>query len=117
MVRYALGTSGIALVDMYTLNWAAESYGLVLGGVWDARINWFAADGVVEDEYFGGASARFVNTYSSCLDMRIYSRFLENIFNFGIVDTLDVFIVQKVFLLTVMFENLESGGVQGIFIF
>lgn len=118
MVGNALGACCVGLVNVHTLHWASKSYGLCFAcGVGSTRVDRFTADGVVEDEDFGGASAGFVNTYSSRLGMRICLRSLENILDFGIIDALDVFIIEKIFFLAVMFEDLESGGVQSIFIF
>ena len=58
MVSYSRGTGGVGLVDVYSLDWAAESYRISLfWGGGGSGIDGFSADGVVEDEDFGGAGS------------------------------------------------------------
>ena len=57
VVLDALGAGFVGLVDVDALNGAAEGFGVV-GRVGDTLVGGLAADGVVEDEDFGGAGTR-----------------------------------------------------------
>ena len=63
VVLDALGTGFVGLVDVDALDGAAEG----LGGVGGVLVWGRAADGVVEDEDFGGAGARRTMSASSLM--------------------------------------------------
>ena len=115
---------GIGLVDVYSLYRAPESYFLLFILRLGAGIGGFTTDGVVEDEDFGGARTTEVCqfTFAFFLELvpkgnEVDSRFLQYVFDFGIINTLDVFIVRETLFFALMFHDLEAGCVECVFVF
>lgn len=124
MVPDAVRTGFVPLVDVHSLDGPAKR--ILRGSV---RVNWalvvgLAADSVIENEDFGSARANDINLASDTEASnsyyvkiaRDYSRRLQNLLNLGIINPLDLLIIDKVLLLTVVFIDLEPGRVQGVFL-
>ena len=119
MVSYALRARSVRLIDVHSLDWAAESYFLLLILRLSAGIGGFTTDGVVKDIDFGGARTAEVYqfTFAFLLELvtqwnGVGSRFLQYVFDLGIINTLDVFIVREILLFTLMSHDLEAGCVE-----
>jgi hypothetical protein len=99
VVRDAFGTCGVGLIDVDSLDGTAESEGL-------------AADGVVEDEDFGSSGAISISTWRAWR-VFAYLRLLQQLC-FGVVDAFDLLVIEEVLLFTLMLDDLEPLGVQGV---
>jgi hypothetical protein len=84
-----------------------------------AGIGGFTTDGVVKDVDFGGARTAEVYQFTFAFLPELVtkgngagSRFLQYVIDFGIINTLDVFIVREILLFTLMSHDLEAGCVE-----
>ena len=130
VVLDALGAGFVGLVDVHALDGPAEGLGavrLVLVGRW-------AADGVVEDEDLGGAGAEETTLtrdvvftrrlfYPNCRKRKgqhrkrtVTLRGFQNIFDFRIINPLDLRLVLECRFLADMCIDLKTRRVQGILI-
>lgn len=131
VVLDALGAGFVGLVDVHALDGTAEglgAVGLVLVGRW-------AADGVVEDEDLGAAGAevttleRDFGLYSTVTLSKLQKnekgnsasetvtlRGFQNVFDFGIINPLDLRLVLECRFLADMRIDLKPRRVQGILI-
>lgn len=133
VVLDALKAGFVGLVDVDALNGAAEGLGLV-GRVGDGLVVGLAADGVVEDEDFGGAGAgrkwlvrslglpledgalKWLEYQRQCQKRKVTLRRLQNIFDFRVVIPLDFRLVLKCSFPTNMSVDLETRFVQGVLV-
>ncbi len=123
----------VGLVDVYALDGPAHGDGfggVGGGGGGSALVVRFAADGVVEDEDFGGARAvvavwvRFGVRFGLARgeegrggEEKMRLRFLEQFFSLWVVNPLDLVIVEEFLLSADMLDHLEALGVQSVLVF
>ena len=119
MVSHALRARSVGLVDVHSLHWAPDSYFLLFILRLGAGIGGFTTDGVVKDVDFGGARTAEVYQFTFAFLPELVtkgngagSRFLQYVIDFGIINTLDVFIVREILLFTLMSHDLEAGCVE-----
>jgi hypothetical protein len=122
-VSHALRARSVGLVDVHSLHWAPDSYFLLFILRLGAGIGGFTTDGVVEDVDFGGAGTAEIYQFTFAFLPELVtqwngvgSRSLQYVFDFGIINTLDVFIVREILFFTLMFEDLEPGCVECVFV-
>lgn len=111
-MSYALRARGVRLFDMHSLDRAPKIYFLLFILRLGAGIGGFTKDSVVEDVDFGGARTAEVFISCSFSSPELVttgdgagSHFLQYVFNFGIINTLDVSIVRKILSFTLMFHD------------
>jgi len=119
VVSHALRACSVGLVDVHSLHWAPDSYFLLVILRLGAGIGGFTTDGVVKDVDFGGARTAEVYQFTFAFLPELVtkgngagSRFLQYVIDFGIINTLDVFIVREILLFTLMSHDLEAGCVE-----
>ncbi len=115
MVLYSLGACFVGLVDVDSLHGTAECPGVLLGGC-ETGVVGLAADGVVEDEDFGGAGTAFCVSVV-LLYLMACLRLLQQLFSLWIINGTDFFIVKEIFLFAFVLNDLESMCVKLIVVF
>ena len=116
VVADAVGAGSVGLVDMDALDGAAAGEGVV------DPVRTLTADGVVEDEDFGGAGAEGVMVLVGGLvflredGARWCLRRFQNLLDFGIIHPFDLLIILKRRFSTNMLIDLEPRFIQAVLV-
>ena len=129
VMRHALRTGFVGLVDVDALDGAAKGGGGLWGGVSGRRrrigngdgaggfLRCLGTDGVVEDEDTGGTGAEKVGQQGTWGQRLGNSRILQDPLDFWIIHLLDLLLVGEALLLAGASEDLKSGLVKRKLVF